>query len=77
VPVTDIGRALGVAYVLDGSVRKAGDRVRVAARLIHADDNDVVWSESYDRPWSDILTIQDEIASEVTRSLKDFTRRSP
>ena len=77
VPVTDIGRALGVAYVLDGSVRKAGDRVRVAARLIRADDNDVVWSESYDRPWSDILSVQDDIASEVTRSLKDFTRRSP
>jgi len=77
VPVTDIGKALGVAYVLDGSVRKAGDRVRVAVRLIRADDNDVVWSESYDRPWSDILTVQDDIASEVARSLKDFTRSSP
>jgi len=77
VPVTDIGKALGVAYVLDGSVRKAGDRVRVAVRLIRADDNDVVWSESYDRPWSDILTVQDDIASEVAHSLKDFTRSSP
>ena len=77
VPVTDIGKALGVAYVLDGSVRRAGDRVRVAARLIRADDNDVVWSETYDRPWGDILTVQDDIASEVARSLPSFSSSSP
>jgi transcriptional activator of cad operon len=77
VPGTEIGSALGVEFVLDGSVRKAGDRVRVAARLIRADDTTVVWSESYDRPWSDILTVQDEIASEVTSALKEFTGRSP
>ncbi len=77
VPVTEIGRALGVAFVLDGSIRKSGDRVRVAARLIRAEDTAVVWSDSYDRPWSDILTLQDDIAIEVTSALKEFTRRSP
>ena len=77
VPVTEIGRALGVAFVLDGSIRKSGDRVRVAARLIRAEDAVVVWSDSYDRPWSDILTLQDDIAIEVTSALKEFTQRSP
>ena len=75
VPIAEIGKALGVAFVLDGSVRKAGDRVRVAARLIRANDDTVVWSESYDRPWSDILTVQDDIASEVTSALRELTRR--
>ncbi len=70
VPVSEIGRSLGVAYVLDGSVRKSGERVRIAARLIRADSNDVVWSESYERQWSDILAVQDDIANEVTGALQ-------
>jgi TolB-like protein/DNA-binding winged helix-turn-helix (wHTH) protein len=69
IPVADIARALGVAYVLDGSVRKSGGRLRVAARLIRADNGYVAWSESYDRPAGDILMIQDEIAGEVTKAL--------
>ena len=77
VPVTEMGRALGVAFVLDGSIRRSGERVRVATRLIRAEDAAVVWSESYDRPWSDILSLQDDIASEVTSALKDFTWKSP
>jgi len=70
VPVGEIARALGVAYVLDGSVRKAGDQVRVSARLIRGADAAVVWSESYDRPWSSILAVQDDIAGEVSRVLE-------
>ena len=58
-PVAEIARTLDVAYVLDGSVRKAGDRLRVAVRLIRADNGYVAWSESYDRPVGDILMIQD------------------
>ena len=69
VRVGDVGKALGVAYVLDGSVRKAGARVRVAARLIRADTAAVVWSDSYERPWNDILAVQDDIAGELTRAL--------
>ncbi|HEY7286467.1 MAG TPA: winged helix-turn-helix domain-containing protein [Vicinamibacterales bacterium] len=69
VPVADIARSLGVSYVLDGSIRKSGARLRVAARLIRPDNGYVIWSESYDRPWADILEVQDEIAAEVTKSL--------
>jgi TolB-like protein len=68
--IAEIARTLQVAYVLDGSVRKSGDRVRVAARLIRAGDTGVVWSETYDRPWKDILSVQDDIAGEVTKALK-------
>jgi len=68
--VADIAKALDVLYVLDGSTRKSGDRLRVAVRLIRADTGVVVWSESYDRPWGDILTVQDDIAGEVTKALR-------
>jgi transcriptional activator of cad operon len=69
VPVSEIGRTLRVGYLLDGSVRKSGKRLRVAARLIRADTAEVVWSETYDRPWTDMLAVQDEIAGEVTKAL--------
>jgi transcriptional activator of cad operon len=70
IPVADIAKSLGVAYVLDGSVRKSGTRLRVAARLIRAETGYVVWSESYDRPFEDKLMLQDDIAGEVTKALK-------
>jgi TolB-like protein len=70
VPVEEIGRSLGVAYLVDGSVRKSGEQVRVSARLIRAADSTVLWSETYDRPWSDMLAVQDDIAGEVTRALE-------
>ena len=68
-PIADVAKTLGVAYVLDGSVRKAGERLRVAVRLIRADNGYVAWSESYDRPVGDILMIQDNIAGEVAKAL--------
>ncbi len=68
--IPEIAKTLGVAYVLDGSVRKSGARVRVDARLIRADNGFVVWSETYDRPFSDILMVQDDIAGEVAKALK-------
>ena len=67
--VAEIARSLRVSYVLDGSVRKSGDTLRVAARLVRADDGYVVWSEHYDRPVDDKLMVQDDIASEVTSAL--------
>lgn len=69
VPVADIAKTLGVSYVLDGSVRKAGTRLRVSARLVRAENGYVIWSESYDRSLDDILMVQDDIASEVTKAL--------
>ncbi len=69
VAVADIAKTLGVSYVLDGSVRKAGTRLRVSARLVRAENGYVIWSESYDRSLDDILMVQDDIAGEVTKAL--------
>jgi TolB-like protein len=77
IPVAEIATTLGVAYVLDGSVRKSGGRLRVAARLVRAQNGYVLWSETYDRPVGDILTIQDDIADEVTKSLKAAIEARP
>ncbi|MBT8080982.1 MAG: tetratricopeptide repeat protein [Gammaproteobacteria bacterium] len=67
--VKDIARALGVAHVLEGSVQRADDRVRVTAQLIRASDGFHVWSEVYDRTLDDIFAIQDEIATKVGSAL--------
>jgi transcriptional activator of cad operon len=77
ITIADIAKMLGVAYVLDGSVRKSGARLRVAARLIRADDEYVVWSETYDRPLDDILMVQDDIAGEVTKALRASIEAGP
>lgn len=69
VPLADIARSLGVAYILDGSVRSSGKTMRVAARLVRAQDGFVIWSSTYDRPLDDKLKVQDEIASEVVGAL--------
>jgi len=74
VPVADIAKSLGVAYVLDGSVRKSGDTMRVAARLVRAADGFVVWSATYDRPLGDKLKVQDEIAGEAAKALTPAIR---
>jgi len=65
VKVEDVGRELGVRYVLEGSVRKAGDRVRITAQLIDATTGGHLWSERYDRDLSDIFALQSEIAEEI------------
>jgi TolB-like protein/DNA-binding winged helix-turn-helix (wHTH) protein len=77
IPVADIAKTLGVAYILDGSVRKSGATLRVAARLIRADNGFVVWSETYDRPLNDILMVQDDIAGEVTKALRASIEARP
>ena len=77
ITVGDVAKSLGVAYVLDGSVRKSGVQLRVAARLIRADSGYVVWSETYDRPLHDILMVQDDIAGEVTKALSASIGDSP
>jgi TolB-like protein/DNA-binding winged helix-turn-helix (wHTH) protein len=70
ISIADIAKSLGVGYVLDGSLRKSGSTLRIAARLIRADNGFVVWSETYDRPLDDALKIQDDIAGEVTKALR-------
>ena len=66
VDVTIVGRELGVRYVLEGSVRRAGGRIRVTAQLVEAETGQHVWAERYDRDLADIFTVQDEITDAVT-----------
>ncbi|PYT71341.1 MAG: hypothetical protein DMG39_13360 [Acidobacteria bacterium] len=67
--VAQIGRELGVGYLLEGSVRRGGDRVRITAQLIRATEQTHLWAESYERPLTDVLNIQREIAEKITHSL--------
>ena len=71
VRVQDIAANLGVRYLLDGSIRKSETTLRIAARLIRAGDGFVVWSESYDRPLTDQLAVQEDIAGKVTSVLRN------
>ena len=68
--VRHIAQALGVTNVLEGSVRRSGDRIRVTAQLIAAADGTHLWSERYDRSMTDVFAMQDEIASAITDALK-------
>jgi TolB-like protein len=68
--VRDIGRELGVAYVLEGSVRRAGDRLRIAARLVDCVQGFDLWSETFDRRVGDVFAIQEEIAEAVCRATR-------
>lgn len=67
----EIASALQVAHILEGSVQLAGNRVRITAQLIRADDGFHVWSSNFDRDFNDIFAIQDEIAKEVGSSLSE------
>ena len=68
--IPEIARQLLVAHVLEGSVRKAGDQIRITAQLIRAADGYHFWSQTYDRKLDDIFKVQDEIAADVVRELK-------
>ncbi len=68
--IRGIAEALGVSTVLEGSVRRAGSRIRVTAQLINAADGSHVWSERYDRELSDIFAVQDEISAAIAKALR-------
>ena len=68
--IAEIGHALNVATVLEGSVRKAGNRVRITVQLVKVPDGYHLWSESYDRTLEDIFAVQDEIAQSVVKELR-------
>jgi len=68
--VPAIARALNVANILDGSVRKSGNRLRVAVQLVQASTGTVVWSETYDRELKDVFKLQEDVASAVVDALK-------
>ena len=85
VSIADVGRDLRVRYVLEGSVRRSGDRVRVTAQLIEAATSAHLWAERYDRAITDIFALQDEITerivttlvSNIERSIIEQARRKP
>jgi TolB-like protein len=70
IDLVEVAKKLNVAYVLEGSVRKAGNQLRITAQLIKAGDGFHLWSETYDRSLDNIFAIQDEISSAVVEALK-------
>jgi TolB-like protein len=68
--ITKIAEALGVSTILEGSVRRAGNRIRVTAQLIHAADGAHIWSERYDRELADVFAVQDEISAAIAGALQ-------
>ncbi len=70
ISIPTVGRELGVRYVLEGSVRKAGDKVRITAQLIDAKTNSHLWAERYDRDLKDIFALQDEITKKIITALQ-------
>jgi serine/threonine protein kinase/tetratricopeptide (TPR) repeat protein len=70
VTIAEVGKALNVATVLEGSVRKAGNRVRISVDLVKVSDSSHLWSETYDRTLEDIFAVQDDIAQSVVKELR-------
>jgi len=73
----DIGQTLGVTTVLEGSVRKSGERVRITAQLIDVSDGSHIWSETYDRTITDIFAVQDDVAAAIIDALQIHVGASP
>ncbi|WP_263367068.1 protein kinase domain-containing protein [Edaphobacter bradus] len=69
-PVTQVGQHLGAAYVLEGSIRRSGSRLRITAQLAETRTGHSVWAERYDRQLEDVFAIQDEIAQNIARALR-------
>ena len=76
VDVKQAGRELGVRYVLEGSLRRAGNRVRITAQLIEAETGTHVWAERYDRPLGDIFELQDELTLNVVGAIEPNLRQA-
>lgn len=76
-PIGRIAEALGVGSILEGSVRRAGNRIRVTAQLVQASDGCHLWSERYDRDLSDVFAVQDDIASAIVQELRGKLAAAP
>jgi TolB-like protein/Tfp pilus assembly protein PilF len=68
--VRRIGKALGAAHLLEGSVQQAGNTLRITVQLVRSSDGSHVWSQQYDRPMADVFKVQDEVATQVVRALQ-------
>ncbi len=69
-PIPEIAATLGVAHIVEGSVRRSGDRVRITAQLIRADDGFHLWSNTYDRTLDDVFAVQEDIAANIAQTLE-------
>ena len=76
VDIREVGRQLGVRYVVEGSVRKAQTRIRITCQLIHAETGTHLWAEHYDRDFNDIFALQDEITTNVVSTLAPAVQRA-
>jgi adenylate cyclase len=76
VDIKQVGRELGVRYVLEGSVRRSGNRVRITGQLIEAETGAHLWAERYERPIDDIFAIQDEITLSVVGAIEPSLRQA-
>jgi TolB-like protein/Flp pilus assembly protein TadD len=74
--IQDVGRELGVAYVVEGRVRKAGNRVRITAQLVEAATGQHIWAERYDRALEDIFAVQDEVTGKIVSTLAGHLEES-
>lgn len=70
IEISEIAKRLNVGHVLEGSIRKSGDTVRITAQLIRTADSSQLWSQTYDRPMADIFAVQDEVSAAVVAQLK-------
>jgi TolB-like protein len=77
IEIADIARKLKVAYVVEGSVRKSGNKIRITAQLVRANDAARLWSETYDRSLEDIFAVQDEIAGAIVQALQITLKGGP
>jgi TolB-like protein len=68
-PVPEIAKKLGVAYIVEGSVRRGGDTLRITAQLIRAQDGSHIWSDTYDKPAKDVLDVQRDVAESIAQTL--------
>jgi TolB-like protein/DNA-binding winged helix-turn-helix (wHTH) protein/Tfp pilus assembly protein PilF len=75
--IQEVGRVLGVRYVVEGSVRRSGDRIRVAAQLIDTRDGYRTWTRSFDRPFANLLPLQDDLARSIAGALQVLIVHSP
>ena len=76
-PLAEIGRALGVDSIVEGSVLRARDRVRISARLVRAATDEYLWAERYDRELADVLALQDEVARAIAQAVDQTLHRRP
>ena len=75
--IRGIGQQLGVKTLLEGSVRKSGERVRITAQLIDVSDGSHIWSETYDRTITDIFAVQDDVAAAIIDALQIHVSANP